>query len=103
MTRTMIACAALFAASTAPAFAGEAPSAATRTSDSAARIVVSLCERDALTQASFRSQHGPRPVYVTADQVLTARASGERWAEARCMTSGEHQRLTQRLGARTAL
>ena len=102
IARALVACAALLTA-TAPAFAGEAPAAVTRTSDSAARIVVSLCERDALTQAAFRNQHGPRPVYVTADQVMMARASGERWSESRCMTTGEHQRLTQRLSARTAL
>jgi hypothetical protein len=95
----LIACAALFAASAAPAFAGEAPRPEPRFQT--ARIVVALCERDPLTQAAFRSQHGPRPEFVTADQVLSARASGERWSAPRCMTAGEHQRLNQVLGGRS--
>ena len=93
MTKTaLIACAALVA-STAPAFAGEAPRA--RTQDTSARIVVSLCERDALTQAAFRRNFGPNPVFVTADRVLSAQAVGERWSEPRCMSAGEHRRLAQ--------
>lgn len=94
MTKTaMIACAALVAATAAPAFAGEA--SRTRSQDTSARIVVSLCERDALTQAAFRRNFGPNPVFVTADQVLSAQAAGERWAEPRCMSAGEHRRLAQ--------
>ena len=100
MTKTaLIACAALFVASAAaPASAGEA--ARTRASDANARIVVSVCERDALTQAAFRRNYGGQPTFVTADQVLAARASGERWAEARCMTAGEHNRLNQAMAPR---
>ncbi|CAN5136938.1 hypothetical protein BH09PSE1_BH09PSE1_24860 [soil metagenome] len=101
-TTALIACAALFAASAVPAFAGEAPRAAAAATPTA-RIVVSLCERDPLTQAAFRSQHGANPVFVTADQVVNARAAGERWSEARCMTASQHQQLTQRLGLRAAL
>jgi len=94
MTKTaLIACAALVAATAAPAFAGEAPRA--RTQESNARILVSVCERDALTQAAFRRNYGPNPVYVSADQVLNAQASGERWSTPRCMSAGEHRRLAQ--------
>lgn len=102
MTKTaLIACAALFAASAAPAFAGEAARSEPRFQT--ARIVVDLCERDPLTQAALRNQHGARPVYVTAEQVLSARASGERWSAPRCMTASQHQQLTQRLGVRSPL
>jgi len=102
MTRTtMIACAALFAATAAPALAGQNPRAEQQAST--ARIVVVQCERDALTQASFRRNHGARPEFVTTEQVLSARASGERWATPRCMTASEHRRLSQRLGVPTAL
>ncbi|RZJ04045.1 MAG: hypothetical protein EON89_09260 [Brevundimonas sp.] len=95
MTKTaLIACAALFASTAAaPVSAGEA--SRTRASDSNARIVVSLCERDALTQAAFRRNFGPNPVFVTADRVLSAQAAGERWSEPRCMSAGEHRRLAQ--------
>jgi len=90
----LIACAALFVATAAaPASASEAARA--RASDSNARIVVSVCERDALTQAAFRRNHGPNPTFVTAEQVLSAQASGERWSAPRCMSAGEHRRLAQ--------
>ncbi|CAN5118125.1 hypothetical protein BH10PSE1_BH10PSE1_30840 [soil metagenome] len=97
----LIACAALFAASAAPAFAGEAPRSEPRFQT--ARIVVDMCERDPLTQAALRNQHGGRPVFVTVDEVLSARASGERWTGSRCMTAREHQRLTRLLGSRPTL
>jgi len=86
----------------APAFAGEAPRT-TRVVEAAPRIVVFQCERDPLTQASFRRDHGSRAVYVTADQVMSARASGERWSAPRCMTASEHRRLTEQLGVRSRL
>jgi predicted dehydrogenase len=101
MTRTALIACALFAATAAPAFAGEAPRAAQPATQSSARVLVAVCERDALTQASFRQNYGARPVYVTAEQVLSARAAGERWSAPRCMTTGGHQRLTQALNGRT--
>ncbi len=94
--------AATLLASTAPALAGEAPRT-TRVSQPAARIVVTQCDRDALTEAAFRSDYGSRPVFVTAEQVISAQATGERWAAPRCMTASEHRRLTERLGIRVAL
>ena len=86
----------------APALAGEAPRTM-RTSEASARIMVTQCERDPLTQAAYRRDHGARAVYVTADQVLSARASGERWSAPRCMTASEHRRLTDQLGVRARL
>ena len=80
----------------APAFAGQTA----RNTEAGGRINVALCERDALTQASFRRNYGGSPDFVTAEQVLSARASGERWTAPRCMTAGEHRRLTQALTPR---
>ena len=101
MTKSALIAYALFAATAAPAFAGEAPRAAQPASQSSARLLVSVCERDAMTQAAFRRNYGASPVYVTADQVLNARAAGERWSAPRCMTASGHQRLTQALNIRT--
>ena len=105
MKRTaLIACAALMAAMAAPAFAGEAPrpapAAATTASQATAPLQVALCDREALTQAAFRNDFGPRPVFVTANEVMNARAAGERWSGMRCMTESQHQRLTRLLNAR---
>jgi hypothetical protein len=96
MTRfaTFAVAAATLLSASAPAFA--------QTSQAPSRINVTVCERDALTQAAFRRNYGGSPQFVTADQVLAARASGERWTEARCMTAGEHQRLTQAMTPRTS-
>jgi len=88
---TFAVAAATLLSAAAPAFAGDAQ----RSADSNSRINVTVCERDALTQAAFRRNYGPNPVYVTADQVLSAQASGERWSAPRCMSAGEHRRLTQ--------
>lgn len=93
----LITCAALFAATAAPALAGEAPRSEARVQT--ARIVLTVCDRDALTQAAFRNQNGPRPVFVSVDEVLNARAAGERWSEPRCISAGQQQRLAQRLNA----
>lgn len=98
MTRTaLIACLLL---ASGPAFAGEAPRAAPAPSTPAARISVNLCERDPMTQAAFRSEYGSNPVFVSADQVIAAHASGERWSAPRCMSARQHQQLQQRLAAR---
>jgi hypothetical protein len=93
---TFAVAAATLLSAAAPAFAGDRA----QNSAPAGRINVALCERDALTQAAFRRNYGAQPTFVTADQVLAARASGERWAEARCMTAGEHNRLTQAMAPR---
>lgn len=98
MTRfaTLAVAAATLLSAAAPAFAGQA----TRASEPTGRINVNICERDAMTQAAFRRNYGGQPTFVTADQVLAARASGERWSAPRCMNVGEHQRLTQAMAPR---
>ncbi len=62
-----------------------------------AQRVVMMCANDAATRSAFRREHGAPPTFVTADQVLQARATGETWAAPRCMNAREHGRLTQTL------
>lgn len=100
MTRFAIlsAVAALAASVTAPAFAEQATVAPV-----GAQRVVMLCDSDVATRAAYRRDFGTRPVFVTADQVLRARATGEVWATPRCMTAREHGRLTQTLNTYAAV
>ena len=92
---TIAAVAALAASVAAPALAQqtrlptEAPAGAQR--------VVMMCSNDAATRSAFRREHGTPPAFVTADQALQARATGETWSTPRCMTAREHARLTQTL------
>ena len=92
---TIAAVAALAASVAAPALAQqnrlptEAPAGAQR--------VVMMCTNDAATRSAFRREHGARPTFLTADQVLQARATGEAWPAPRCMNTREHGRLTQTL------
>ena len=62
-----------------------------------AQRVVMMCSNDAATRSAFRREHGTPPAFVTADQALQARATGETWSAPRCMTAREHARLTQTL------
>ena len=62
-----------------------------------AQRVVMMCANDAATRSAFRREHGTPPAFVTADQALQARATGETWSAPRCMTAREHARLTQTL------
>ena len=99
MKTASIACAALMlTAAAAPALALES----TRTAQGSGQYIVRLCDVDALSQPAFRNVDGARPVFVTADEVLSARATGERWTSVRCMTPVQHQRLTQRMSLRHA-
>lgn len=89
--------AAIAASSSLPAFAHEAAAPAK------AQRVVMLCDSDAATRTAYRRDFGSRPVFVTADQALRARATGEVWAAPRCMTAREHGRLTRTLNAYAAV
>ena len=98
---TIAAVATLAAAVAAPALAQqnglptEAPVGAQR--------VVMMCTNDAATRSAFRREHGAPPTFVTADQVLQARATGETWSAPRCMNAREHGRLTQTLNTYAAV
>lgn len=97
MTRltTFAAVAALTVSIAAPALAQqtrlptEAPAGAQR--------VVMMCANDAATRSAFRREHGAPPTFITAEQALQARASGEVWSAPRCMNAREHGRLQQTL------
>lgn len=82
----------------APAFAIQvaAPAAPLAQTPQLQRVVMQ-CDTDQATRRGFARRHGSAPVFVTADQALAARASGEVWAAPRCMTAREHARLTQAL------
>ncbi|MBJ7484837.1 hypothetical protein [Brevundimonas sp.] len=90
--------AALILASAAPAFAGDARTAHTPTP----QRVVMMCDATPATVSAFRREHGQRPVFVTADQVLSARATGQQWSAPRCMTAREHGRLVQAMSSYAA-
>ncbi|RZJ91900.1 MAG: hypothetical protein EON88_16900 [Brevundimonas sp.] len=101
MIRSAMAACALVMTVTSPALSGETAASARTNTATRAQVMVTVCERDALTQAAFRRQNGPTPAYVTADQVMDARAAGERWATSRCMTDRQHRELVQRLTPRS--
>lgn len=97
MTRIIaITAAATLAAAAMPAFAGDGPKTADGAQPRLQRVVMQ-CDTDQATRRGFMRQHGTAPTFVTADQALAARASGETWATPRCMTAREHARLNQAL------
>ena len=81
-----------------PAFAGDAQASRAPTP----QRVVMMCDATPATVSAFRREHGQRPVFVTADQVLSARATGQRWSAPRCMTAREHARLVQAMSSYAA-
>lgn len=92
---TIAAVATLAASVAAPALAHQArlPSEA----PAGAQRVVMMCVNDAATRSAFRREHGAPPTFVTAEQALQARATGETWSAPRCMNAREHGRLQQTL------
>lgn len=103
MTRfnLFLAAATLATAVAAPAVAqqsrvpAEAPATAQR--------VVMLCSNDDATRSAFRREHRTAPVFITADEALQARATGQSWSAPRCMNAREHARLVQTLNAYAAV
>ncbi len=91
--------AATLAAAAMPAFAGDGP----QSGQAKLQRVVMQCDTDQATRRAFMRQHGAAPRFVTADQALAARASGETWATPRCMTAREHARLNQALTSYAAV
>ena len=98
---TLAAAVALVASVALPAFAheGRLPTQA----PAGAQRVVMMCTNDAATRSAFRREHGAPPAFVTAEQALQARASGETWSAPRCMNAREHGRLRQTLSAYAAV
>lgn len=90
------------AASTALPAMAHPQSLPTRAPEGAQRVVM-LCDSNMATRSAYRRDFGTRPVFVTADQALQARATGEVWAAPRCMTVREHTRLVSTLTAYAAV
>lgn len=86
--------AALIAAATVPAglvSAGEHGQVSVRPH---ARAVM-ICGTDAATRRAFTREHGAAPIFVTAREALSVRASDPVWSTPRCMTAREHARYRE--------
>ncbi|MDQ3124996.1 MAG: hypothetical protein M3Q74_05250 [Pseudomonadota bacterium] len=53
---------------------------------------VMICGTDVATRRAFTREHGAAPIFVTARQALSVRASDPAWSTPRCMTEREHAR-----------
>ena len=56
---------------------------------------VLICATDAATRRAFTREHGAAPIFVTAREALSVRASDPAWSTPRCMTSREHARFRE--------
>lgn len=56
---------------------------------------VMICSTDRATVRAFAREYGETPRFMTADDIQTARRTGERWTTPRCITRAEHLRLRQ--------
>lgn len=54
---------------------------------------VLICATDDATRRAFIREHGTPPVFVTAREALSVRASDPAWETPRCMTAREHARF----------
>lgn len=87
----------------APALAGQSVARPEAPRALQAERVVMLCETDRATRQAYTREFGAPPVFVTAREAETARATGQTWDAPRCMTAREHARLTRTLEARASL
>lgn len=56
---------------------------------------VLICATDAATRRAFTREHGAAPVFVSAREALSVRASDPAWSAPRCMTAREHSRYRE--------
>lgn len=54
---------------------------------------VRVCGTDAASRLAYQRDNGVTPTFVTAQQAVAARQSGQRWAAPRCMTAHQYDRL----------
>ncbi len=84
-----------------------APSLAQTSRPEAARSAklqsVMVCATDAATRRAYQREFGAAPVFVTADEVVAARQSGQRWTTPRCMTERQYDRLVSTTQTRASL
>lgn len=83
--------AALAAAATLPAGLASAGDNGQPAARPQARAVM-ICGTDAATRRAFTREHGAAPIFVTAREALSVRASDPAWSTPRCMTEREHAR-----------
>jgi hypothetical protein len=69
--------------------------AAGQRSDRADGRPVLICATDAATRRAFTREHGVAPIFVTAREALSVRASDPAWSTPRCMTAREHARFRE--------
>ena len=83
--------AALAAAASLPASLATAGDTARPSAQTHGRAVL-ICATDAATRRAFAREHGAAPIFVTAREVLSVRASDPAWNAPRCMTASEPAR-----------
>ncbi len=66
-----------------------------QSSTRAATRPVMICGTDAATRRAFTREHGAAPIFVTAREALSVRASDPAWSTPRCMTEREHARYRE--------
>ncbi len=54
-----------------------------------------ICATDAATRRAFTREHGAAPVFVTAREAMSVKASDPAWNAPRCMTAREHARFRE--------
>ena len=54
---------------------------------------VMVCAGDTQARRAYRQTYGSTPSFVTAQEALAARQTGQRWATPRCMTAHQYNRL----------
>ena len=84
----------LAAAAILPAGLASAGDQGQSAASSNARAVM-ICGTDAATRRAFAREHGAEPIFVTAREALSVRASDPAWATPRCMTVREHARYRE--------
>ena len=88
----LIGLAALAAAAALPAGLASANDHDQSSARSNARPVM-ICGTDAATRRAFAREHGAAPIFVTAREAMSVRASDPAWSAPRCMTGREHARF----------
>jgi hypothetical protein len=79
------------AAAVLPAGLASAEDARQSVTRAVARPVL-ICATDAATRRAFTREHGAAPIFVSAREALSVRASDPAWSTPRCMTASEHAR-----------
>ena len=85
--------AAALMASAAPALAHSPREVSRQTLRAETLQSVMVCGGDAEARRAYQQTYGAAPSFVTAQEALAARQTGQRWATPRCMTAHQYNRL----------